>query len=128
MVSQIETNGAPKPIGPYSQAIKVESGSALLFVSGQIPLDPATGSIVEGGIVKQTHQSLKNIEAILATAGCDKSQVVKVEIFLTDLSLFSLVNEVYGQWLEGAAPARQTIEVSALPAGALIEISCTAVL
>ena len=117
----IFTKNAPEPIGPYSQAI--EAGG-FVFVSGQIPLKD--GKMVEGGIKKQTLQVLKNIEAILSEAGLSKKDIVKASIFLTDLSYFKDMNEVYENFLEGHKPARETVEVSNLPAGALVEISVIA--
>lgn len=109
----------PEAIGPYSQAVVYEK---MAFVSGQIPIDPETGEMVEGGIEVQTNQVMKNLLGILTHLGTDFSQVLKATIFLTDLSTFQTVNSVYAHWLGGYAPARATVEVSELPRGALVEI------
>lgn len=118
----ISTKNAPAAIGPYSQAII--SGN-FLFASGQIPLVPETGNIVEGGIEEQTFQVIRNIGAVLEAAGTDFSKVVKATCFLTDLGNFAAFNEIYSQFFTGK-PARSTIEVSALPKGALVEIEIVA--
>lgn len=129
-IKKIDTAKAPKAIGPYSQAIKVGSNSSLLFVSGQLPIDPATGELVTGDIRILTTRVLDNIEAILQAAGSSMNHVVRVDIFLTDLKKdFAPMNEEYGKRFDPAnPPARQTIQVSALPKGAVIEISCIAVM
>jgi 2-iminobutanoate/2-iminopropanoate deaminase len=119
----INTNAAPAPIGPYNQAVRTGN---LLFVSGQIPLNPATGEMVTTGIANETNMVMRNIEAILQAAGIDFSHVVKSSIFLTDMGKFALVNEVYGQFFTTNAPARETIQVAALPKGANVEISVIA--
>ena len=119
----ISTDKAPAAIGPYSQAIEINN---LLFVSGQIPLVPETGNIIEGGIKEQTQQVLKNIAAILDEAGYSFDQIVKTTIYLTDMSLFSEVNEIYAQQFSTSFPARSTIAVKGLPKGALIEIEVIA--
>ena len=111
------TDKAPAAVGPYSQA-KVVGG--LLFASGQIPLDPKTGSIVAGGIVEQTEQVCKNIDAVLAEAGCDFSEVIKTTCFLADIADFKAFNEVY------AKPARSCVAVKDLPLGALVEVEIIA--
>ncbi len=124
-IKKIETPKAPKAIGPYSQAIVTEN---LVFVSGQIPIDPTVGKIVEESIQGQTKQVLDNIEAILQAAGLHFEDVVKTEIYLTNMDDFSLVNAVYAQrFSHPIQPARQTMQVSKLPLGALVEISCIAV-
>jgi len=120
----IFTEKAPKPIGPYSQAVRVGD---MVFVSGQIPIDPATGKLVEGGIREQTRRVLENIKAILESAGLSLSNVTWVFVALKDLSKFSEFNEVYSEYFRESPPARITVEVSNLPGGALIEISVIAV-
>lgn len=123
----IDTNHAPVAIGPYSQAIRVGS---FVFTSGQIPIDPATGNLVVGGIVEQTTRVLANIEAVLAAAGVGFREVVKTTVYLKDLRDFAAMNDLYGRCFstEGAsAPARSTVQVSALPKDSLIEIDCIAV-
>ena len=115
----IRTDGAPAAIGPYSQAVRAGS---LLFVSGQIPLDPATGDVIDGDVVAQTHRVMQSLGAILEAAGADFDQVVRTTIFLTDLSVFSRVNEAYGSYFDAPAPARATVEVAALPKGVEVEI------
>jgi len=123
-MKRIATDKAPQAIGPYSQA--VQAGN-LLFVSGQIPLTPA-GQLVEGGIEEQVHQVFRNVQAILEAAGASWEQVVKVGLFLTDLSHFATVNAIYEQYLGHVKPARFTVEVSALPKGALVEMEAIAYL
>ncbi len=126
-IQKIETKKAPKAIGPYSQGIKTESAQ-LLFVSGQLPIDPNTGELVNGDITTLTKQVLDNIEAILKEGGSSFYQVVRVDIFLTDLKNFTAMNEEYAKRFHPAhPPARQTIQVAALPKGAPIEISCIAI-
>lgn len=125
----VNTDAAPKAVGPYSQGIKVESGSELVFVSGQIPLDPETGKLVEGDIRALTHRVIDNIEEILKESGASLCDVTRVEVFLTDMSDFSAVNEEYAKRFTGnPLPARQAVEVAALPLGVPIEISCVAVI
>ncbi len=126
MLMKIETENAPKAIGPYSQGI---SAAQFVFTSGQIPLDPVTGNLVEGDIRKQTHRVIDSLEAILAAAGCSLGHVVRVDIFLKNLKDdFAAMNEEYAKRFEGfIPPARQTVEVSQLPKGADIEISCIAI-
>lgn len=116
----ITTSLAPAAIGPYSQAVKAGN---LLFVSGQIPLDPETGSMIIGGIESETHRVMKNIEAILQEAGCSFHQVVKTTIFVKNLEDFSKINAVYASYFAGNFPARETVEVSRLPRNAEVEIS-----
>ncbi|CAG0956707.1 RidA family protein [Geobacter sp.] len=119
----VSTDKAPKAIGPYSQAVKA---GGFLFLSGQIPLDPATGEFVAGEIREQTERVLENIAAVLAEAGVGFDAVVKTTIFLTDLANFGAVNEVYGSRFSAAPPARSTVEVKGLPRGALVEIEVLA--
>lgn len=122
----IHTEKAPKAIGPYSQAIATSSGR-MVFLSGQIPLDPATGELVPGDVSAQTQQVMLNLEAVLAAAGCTFANVVRCGIFLTDLADFGKVNEIYGRYFPSNPPARATVQVSALPRGAKVEIDCIAV-
>lgn len=120
----INSNNAPDPIGPYQQAILVGN---LLFISGQIGIDPKTDQLVKGDIMAETHQVMKNLKAILAEAGMDFSHVFKSTIFVTDLNNFSTVNEIYGKYFsQNNFPARETVEVSALPKGVNVEISMIA--
>ena len=115
----VKTLNAPAAIGPYSQAIR--SGN-LLFISGQIPIDPATGEMVAGDIEAATHQALRNLDAIARAAGAGLGQVVKTTIFLADMNDFIVVNEIYASYFTGTPPARSTIQVAALPKGAQVEI------
>lgn len=121
----IQTQQAPAAIGPYSQGIS--ASGTLCFVSGQLPVDPETGVLVEGGIAAQTHQSLKNIQAVLAAAGMDLSNVVKTTVFLADIEDFGAMNEVYARYFTGDCPARAAFQVAALPKGAQVEIEAVAV-
>jgi 2-iminobutanoate/2-iminopropanoate deaminase len=123
-LKKISTDKAPSAIGPYSQGI-VANG--FLFTAGQIPLDPTAGKIVDGGIVEQTDQVMRNLQEVLRAAGATWGDVVKTTVFLSDLAHFPTVNEVYGKWLGDARPARSTVQVSALPRGAMVEIDATAV-
>jgi len=116
---QIKTNDAPAAIGPYSQAIQVGD---LTFYSGQIPLDPQSGTIVEGGIVEQTRQVMANMAAMLKASDRGFDDVVKTTIYLTDLADFVTVNEIYGEFFGDVPPARACVQVAALPKGAEIEI------
>lgn len=129
MIKKITSENAPKAIGPYSQAIKVEANSSLVFVSGQLPIDPKTGELIHGDIKALTKQVLDNIEAILKASNCTLNDVVRTDVFLKDLKRdFAEMNEEYGKrFNKNTPPARQTIEVRELPKGALIEISCIAV-
>jgi 2-iminobutanoate/2-iminopropanoate deaminase len=120
----IQTPQAPAPIGPYNQAVQ---SSNLLFISGQICIDPATGELKKKDLQEETHQVMHNLKAILQAAGLDFSQVVKTTIFLTDMHRFSEVNEVYGKYFDGDFPARETVQVSALPKFVNVEISMIAV-
>lgn len=120
----INTINAPAPIGPYNQAVMAGN---FLFVSGQIAIDPISGQLLTDSIEQETHRVMQNIEAILKQAGLDFINVVKTSIFLTDMSDFSMVNEIYGSYFSNNYPARETIQVSALPKGVHVEISVTAV-
>ena len=124
----IRTDKAPAPVGPYNQAISA-SGN-MIFLAGQIALDPQTGEIVgSSDVALQTEQVMKNIAAILTEAGADWSHVVKTSVFLTDLANFTTVNQVYGKYFdEATAPARACVEVSRLPKDVLVEIECIAVI
>lgn len=123
-MQSIETKKAPQAIGPYSQAIVSVD---LIFCSGQIPIDPATGSIIIGGIEDQTGQSIKNLQAVLEEAGVSLEQVVKTEVYLSRMEDFSAMNAVYEKYFSKKPyPARATVEVSKLPKDALIEIACIA--
>jgi 2-iminobutanoate/2-iminopropanoate deaminase len=125
-LNKIETAAAPRAIGPYSQAIQTGS---LLFVSGQLPIDPATGKLVANDIRLQTQRVLDNLEGILKAAGCTFQHVVRMDVFLQDLNYFSILNEEYAaRFLHPTPPARQTIQVARLPLDALVEMSCIAVL
>ena len=124
MKKQISTTNAPAAIGPYSQAIEA---NGMVFVSGQLPVDPATGEFAEGGIKELTRQSLTNMKNILAEAGLTMDNVVKTTVFLADMSDFAAMNEVYASFFEGVAPARSAVAVKTLPKGALVEIECIAV-
>lgn len=125
-MKKIETESAPKAIGPYSQA--TQAGD-FLFVSGQLPVNPKTGELVEKAIVPQTRQVLSNIEAILTAAGLTWQHVVKCEVFLQDLNQFKEMNAIYAEkFPHPIKPARQTIQVARLPLDSLVEISCIAVM
>ena len=119
----VASESAPKAIGPYSQAIR--SGS-LLFVSGQIPLDPATGSMVEGDIATQTRRVFANLQAILEAAGATFDHVVRTTVYLADMNDFAVVNEVYGKYFSNPAPARATVQAARLPKDARVEIDLIA--
>lgn len=126
--SKVSTNGAPAAIGPYSQAVRV---GGMVYTSGQIALDPATGNLVDGGIQEQTDRALRNLSAVLEAAGCGLSTVVKTTVFLKDMNDFSAMNEIYARYLapEGAvAPARSTVQVARLPKDSLVEIEVIAAL
>jgi 2-iminobutanoate/2-iminopropanoate deaminase len=125
MKEVISTVAAPAAIGPYSQGVRCGN---LLFLSGQIPLDPATGRLVEGDVAAQTLRVLANLHAVLAAAGAGFSDVVRTTIYLVDLAHFAVVNEIYAQHVGDPAPARSTVQVVALPRGALVEIDAIAVL
>ena len=119
----VQTENAPQAIGPYSQAIII---GGLVFTSGQIPLDPRTGEFVEGGIVEQTEQVLKNLSAVLEAAGTDLDRVVKTTVFLADMNDFAQMNEIYGKFFAENAPARSTVQAAGLPRGARVEIDVVA--
>jgi len=121
----IATDHAPKAIGPYSQAIKAGN---LLYCSGQIPLDPATGALVQGDLAAQTRRVLDNVGAILAAAGTGFDRVVKTTVFLADMNDFAAMNEVYATYFTSPAPARSTVAAAGLPKGARIEIEVIAAL
>jgi 2-iminobutanoate/2-iminopropanoate deaminase len=123
MHNVIRSNEAPAAVGPYSQAVEADGW---VFCSGQIPLDPATGQIVGGDIRAATRRALLNLQAVLAAAGCSWGDVVKVTVFLVDMGDFPNVNEVYGEVLGEARPARACVEVSRLPKGASIEVEAVA--
>ena len=120
----ISTTKAPAAIGPYSQAIEV---NGFVYASGQIPIDPATGKFVEGGIKEQTRQSLTNAQNILKEAGTDLSHVVKTTVYLSDIANFAPMNEVYAEFFTEPYPARSAVAVKDLPKGALVEIEVLAV-
>ena len=120
----ISSSKAPAAIGPYSQAI--DSGAGLVFVSGQLPIDPATGVFPEGGIKEQTAQSIRNAKAILEEAGSGLAKVVKTTVFLADMADFGAMNEVYSSYFTSPFPARGAVAVKDLPKGALVEIECIA--
>lgn len=122
-MEKIETTKAPAAIGPYSQAVRAGD---YLFCSGQIPLLPESGEMVSGGIVEQTRQVLDNLAQVLTAASVDFSAVVKTTIYLVDLADFTVVNEIYAEYCVSIAPARATVQVAALPKGALVEIDAVA--
>jgi len=123
MREAVSTSSAPAAIGPYSQAVRAGS---LLFVSGQIPLDPATATIVEGGIAVQTHRVFRNLAGILEAAGASFDRVVRTTVYLADMNDFAAMNEVYATYFTSPAPARSTIEAARLPRDARIEIDVIA--
>ena len=120
----IATEDAPRAIGPYSQAVRAGN---FVFASGQIPIDPATGEFVPGGIAEQTEQVLKNLTALFAAAGVGLDQVVKTTVFLSDMNDFTAMNEVYGRFFSEAPPARATVQAARLPRDAKVEIEAIAV-
>lgn len=124
MKKQISTSNAPAAIGPYSQAIET---NGMLFISGQLPIDPSTGNFAEGGIKELTFQSLTNVKNILAEAGLTMENVVKTTVFLADIADFAEMNEVYATFFEGVCPARSAVAVKTLPKEARVEIECIAV-
>lgn len=123
MKKVIATKNAPAAIGPYSQATMV---NGMLFISGQLPIDPATGKFAEGGVAEQTHQSLKNVQAILTEAGYDFKDVVKTTVFLSDIADFGAMNDVYKLYYKEECPARSAFAVKSLPMDALVEIETIA--
>jgi 2-iminobutanoate/2-iminopropanoate deaminase len=120
----VTTQSAPKAIGPYEQAIKIGD---FIYASGQIPLDPATGNLVEGNITVQTRRVMENLKAVLSAAGSSLEGVVKTTVFLKNISDFAAMNEVYAEYLNSAKPARSTVAVADLPRGALVEIELIAI-
>jgi 2-iminobutanoate/2-iminopropanoate deaminase len=123
MKDAISTKDAPAAIGPYSQAVRA---AGLLFVSGQIPLDPSTGQLVAGDVSAQTERVIENLRAVLAAAGCDFRHVLRTTVYVTDLAHFEAVNTVYGRAFTPPFPARATIQVAGLPRGAQVEIDAVA--
>ena len=119
----VSTKEAPAAIGPYSQAVKAEG---LVFISGQIPLDPISGEIAGNSIEAQTERVMKNLDAVLIAAGSDLDKVIKTTIYLTDLNDFTVVNGIYGSYFNESPPARATVEVSGLPKGVRVEIDAIA--
>jgi len=125
IVEAISTDGAPAAVGPYSQAVRA---GGLLFVSGQIPLDPAGGETVKGGLGEQAERALENLKRVVEAAGATLAQVAKVTLFITDMSRFGEVNEVYARYFKGdVLPARACVEVSALPKGVDVEVEAVVV-
>lgn len=120
----IRTSLAPSAIGPYCQAVLVDN---VLYCSGQIAIDPASGHLIDGGVEDEADQVLRNLGAVLAAAGMDYDNVVKCSVFVTDMKDYAIVNEVYAGYFSEEPPARETVQVAALPAGARVEISCVAV-
>jgi len=125
MKDVVLTDRGPKPIGPYSQAIKA---GGFLFASGQVALDPATNEFIAGDIAKQTERVLENVKAILEAGGCHLHRVVKTTVYLKNMSDFAAMNEVYARYFQAAPPARSTVEVARLPKDALVEIDVIATL
>ena len=121
----INTEKAPKPIGPYNQAVMKNN---TLYVSGQIPMNPATSELVKGDVKEQTRMVMENLKAILHEAGMDFSNVVKCSIFISDMKDFPLINEVYGNYFKEDPPARETVQVAGLPLNVDVEISCIAII
>ena len=123
----VSTSHAPRAIGPYSQAV-IAQGARCIYCSGQIPLDPQTGELVgDGDVGQETHRVMQNLAAVLKAAGVSLDAVVKTTIYLTDLANFAAVNQVYATYFGGTPPARATVQVAALPRGALVEIDAVAV-
>jgi 2-iminobutanoate/2-iminopropanoate deaminase len=123
MKDEISTSDAPAAIGPYAQALRA---GQFVFLSGQIPLDPASGQLVAGDVAAQTERVMKNLGAVLAAAGCTFADVVRTTIYLVDLDDFATVNETYGRFFQKPYPARATVQVAALPRGARVEIDAIA--
>lgn len=130
-MSPITTDAAPAAIGPYSQAVRTTQAPAapggLIFTSGQLPIDPATGTFVPGGVAEQTTQVLKNLQAVLEAGGSSLAHVVKTTVFLKDMNDFAAMNTVYASFFPSQPPARSTVEVARLPKDALVEIEAVAV-
>ena len=129
MKTPLTVSDAPTPVGPYSQAqvVRLHGGGRLIFTSGQVGIDPATGQLVPGGVAEQTAQVMKNLAAVLAGAGMTFAHVVKSNVFLLDMQEFKAMNEVYGRHFSDAPPARTTIATAGLPLGARVEIDMVAV-
>lgn len=125
MIEIVSTDGAPGAIGPYSQAVKA---GGMVFCSGQIPIDPATGEFVSEVVAEQTEQVLKNLGEVLTAAGTSLNSVVKTTVFLADMNDFAEMNEVYSRYFSENKPARATVQAAGLPRGARVEIDCIAVL
>ena len=123
-MKHVSTGSAPAAIGPYSQAV---IANGFLFSAGQIALDPGSGQLIEGDIDLQTERVMTNLQAVLDAGGCSWSQVVKTTVYLHDMAHFPRVNEIYARWIGDARPARSTVQVTALPRGALVEIDLVAV-
>ena len=119
----VSTDKAPKAIGPYAQAIKA---GEFIYTAGQIPIDPQSGNLIAGGIAEQTRQVMENLKAVLEAAGSSLGKVVKATVFLKNMADFTALNEVYGEYLGAAKPARSTVAVAELPRGALVEIDFVA--
>lgn len=119
----IRTDNAPAPIGPYNQAIQYGD---MLFVSGQIAIDPETGDLIQGDIQEETHMVMKNLKAVLNEAGMDFSNIIKSSIFIMDMGQFAQINEAYAQYFDADPPARETVQVAGLPKGVNVEISVVA--
>jgi 2-iminobutanoate/2-iminopropanoate deaminase len=127
LLTRLETSAAPRPIGPYAQAIAVPAGAGLVFTAGMVGNDPTSGQLVPGGIEAETEQALTNLENVLRAAGLSLREVARATIFLLDLGDFAAMNAVYAKRLEGHTPARSTVAVKALPLGARVEIDMLAV-
>ena len=129
MKTPLQVDGAPAAIGPYSQAqvVRLHGGGKMVFTSGQVALDPATGALVEGGISEQTERVFRNLEAVLGGAGLALDDIVKTTVFLVDMNDFQAMNQVYAKQFQSALPARTTVAVSALPRGSRIEIEAVAI-
>jgi 2-iminobutanoate/2-iminopropanoate deaminase len=123
--SIVQTDTAPRAVGPYSQAVKLE-GEPLIFVSGQIALDPKTGDRIHGGVVQETRRVMENLKLILQAAGSSLDKVVKTTVFLSSMDDFGVMNEVYSEYFKENPPARSTIEVSRLPKGMKVEVEAVA--
>ena len=123
MKTEVRTEGAPAAIGPYAQGVRADG---LVFLSGQIPLDPATGRMVEGGITEQTRRALENLKAVLEAAGSDPGRVLRTTVYLVDMADFGGMNEVYATFFPSSPPARSTVAVAGLPRGARVEIDAIA--
>ena len=118
----IETEGAPAPIGPYSQAVVADG---VLYCSGQVPLDPETGELIDGGVAEQARRCLESLDAVCRAAGTQLSEAARIGIYLTDMDLFAELNEVYATFFAEPFPVRSTVGVAALPKGALVEMDAT---